>query len=67
MFTLPKGGAMFTASVAGQKFSFKGSKVAPNRETLDRVRSGSQRSSAHAAREPSDLGLITMAVTSHVL
>jgi len=28
VFTLPKGGAMVEASVAGQKFSYKGSKVA---------------------------------------
>jgi lipid-binding SYLF domain-containing protein len=28
VFTLPKGGAMFEASVGGQKFSYKGSKVA---------------------------------------
>lgn len=28
VFTLPKGGAMFEASVGGQKFTYKGSKVA---------------------------------------
>jgi len=28
VFTVPKGGAMFTASVGGQKFSYKGAKVA---------------------------------------